>query len=144
MYMLDTNVLSELMRASPNAAVLAWINGQPDHHLFVSAIIRAEIELGLALLPASKRKTQLATQAQAMFGEDFAERCLPFDEPCAPLYASVVAQRTRKGRPISVEDAQIAAICLRHSKTLVTRNTADFEEIPGLAVVNPFVAAQAD
>ena len=140
MYVLDTNVLSELMRASPRAVVLAWVNGQPEHQLFVSAIIRAEIEQGIALLPNSKRKTQLAAQAQAMFEEDFAQRCLPFDEACAPLYANVVAQRTRNGRPISVEDAQIAAICLRNGKTLVTRNTTDFENIPGLTVANPFGA----
>ena len=75
-----------------------------------------------------------------MFEEDFAQRCLPFDEACAPLYANVVAQRTRNGRPISVEDAQIAAICLRNGKTLVTRNTTDFENIPGLTVANPFGA----
>jgi toxin FitB len=135
MYLLDTNILSELMRAAPNPAVLAWVNRQAAHDLYISAITRAEIELGIALLPAGKRRTQLAVQAKAMLDED---RCLPFDEKCAPLYAALVAARTRQGLPISVEDAQIAAVSLASRKTLVTRNTADFAQIQGLEVVNPF------
>ena len=138
MYVLDTNVLSELMRANPSPAVLAWVDDQSGHNLFVSAIVRAEIELGIALLPTGRRKTQLASQAKAMFEEDFAGRCLPFDEHCASIYATLVAQRTKKGKPISVEDAQIAAICLSSNKTLVTRNSIDFETIQGLRLVNPW------
>jgi toxin FitB len=138
MYLLDTNILSELMRAAPNPAVLAWVNRQAAHDLYISAITRAEIELGIALLPAGKRRTQLAVQAKAMLDEDFTARCLPFDEKCAPLYAALVAARTRQGLPISVEDAQIAAVSLASRKTLVTRNTADFAQIQGLEVVNPF------
>lgn len=138
MYLLDTNVLSELMRAAPNPAVLDWMNSQAPHKLFISAITRAEIELGIALLPAGKRKTNLATQAKAMCEEDFAGKCLPFDDRSASLYAALVAARTRQGLPISVEDAQIAAISLRNQKTLVTRNTADFEKIQGLSFINPW------
>jgi toxin FitB len=138
MYLLDTNVLSELMRAAPSLAVLGWINSQAAHDLYTSAITRAEIELGIALLPAGKRRTNLATQAKAMFDEDFAGRCLPFDEKGASLYAALVAARTRQGLPISVEDAQIAAIGLNSHKTLVTRNTADFENIQGLNLLNPW------
>jgi toxin FitB len=138
MYLLDTNVLSELMRAAPSPAVLDWMNGQTPHKLFISAVARAEIELGIALLPTGKRKTNLATQAKAMFDEDFAGRCLPFDASSASLYAAVVAARTRQGLPISVEDAQIAAISLSHQKTLVTRNTVDFEKVQGLSLVNPW------
>jgi toxin FitB len=138
MYLLDTNVLSELMRAVPSQAVLNWINGQKANDLFISAITRAEIELGIALLPAGKRRTNLATQAKAMFDEDFAGRCLPFDEKGASLYAALVASRTRQGLPISVEDAQIAAIGLCHRKTLVTRHTADFETIQELNLLNPW------
>jgi toxin FitB len=138
MYLLDTNVLSELMRAAPSVAVLGWINSQAAHDLYTSAITRAEIELGIALLPAGKRRTNLAVQAKAMFDEDFAGRCLPFDEKGASLYAALVAARTRQGLPISVEDAQIAAISLGSQKTLVTRNTADFEKIQGLNLLNPW------
>jgi len=140
MYLLDTNVLSELMRPAPSASLLAWLDGQTAQTLHICAITRAEIELGIALLPTGKRRSALATQATAMFEEDFAGRCLAFDERCAPLYAELVASRTRKGAPISVEDAQIAAIGLAHQKSLVTRNTADFEKIPGLQLVNPWLA----
>jgi toxin FitB len=137
-YLLDTNVLSEVMRANPNPAVLAWLDSQNAHALFVSAVTRAEIELGIALLPAGKRKTGLAEQATAMFDDDFAGRCLPFDSASASLYAALVSARTGQGRPISVEDAQIAAITLRNGKTLITRNTSDFENIAGLTVLNPW------
>jgi predicted nucleic acid-binding protein len=138
MYLLDTNVLSELMRAAPSPALLAWMDAQAGQDLFICAITRAEIELGIALLPQGKRRTALAVQAQAMFDEDFAGRCLPFDAPCAPLYAELVASRTRQGLPISVEDAQIAAISLAHQKRLVTRNTSDFLQVNGLALINPW------
>jgi toxin FitB len=138
MYLLDTNVLSELMRAAPSPAVLSWVNSQAAYDLYISAITRAEIELGIALLPAGKRRTNLAAQAKAMFNEDFAGRCLPFEDDSAPAYAALVAARTRQGQPISVEDAQIAAIGLCNRKTLVTRNTADFANIQGLEVLNPW------
>lgn len=140
MYLLDTNVLSELMRAAPSPALLAWMDAQAGQDLFISAITRAEIEIGIALLPQGKRRTGLALQARAMFDEDFSGRCLPFDERCAPLYADLVASRTRQGLPISVEDAQIAAIALAHQKKLATRNTADFVKITGLPLINPWLA----
>lgn len=138
MYLLDTNVLSELMRPAPSPSLLAWMDSQAAQHLYICAITRAEIELGIALLPTGKRRTALAVQAKAMFDEDFPERCLAFDERCAPLYAELVASRTRNGAPISVEDVQIAAVGLVHQKILITRNTADFEEIAGLQLVNPW------
>ena len=138
MYVLDTNVLSELMRPKPNAGVMTWIDGNPARHLFISAITMAEIELGIALLPEGKRRDALAIQAQQMFKEDFANRCISFEPKCAAIYADVVATRTRLGLPISVEDAQIAAICIANQKILVTRNTVDFEKINGLQVLNPW------
>ncbi|MEO6292517.1 MAG: type II toxin-antitoxin system VapC family toxin [Burkholderiaceae bacterium] len=140
MYILDTNVLSELMRPAPKPSVLQWIDNQAAQHLFSSAITKAEIELGIALLPAGKRRDDLASQAEAMFNEDFENRCLPFDQDCAHIYANLVAVRTRLGLPVSVEDAQIAAICVVNQKTLVTRNTADFVQIDGLQVLNPWDA----
>ena len=139
MYLLDTNVLSELMRPAPSPSLLAWMDKQMAQHLYICAITRAEIELGIALLPSGKRRSALAAQALAMFEEDFSGRCLAFDERCAPLYGELVASRSRKGAPISVEDAQIAAIGLVQQKILVTRNTADFEKIVGLRLVNPWL-----
>ena len=138
MILLDTNVLSEFMRPQPSASVVRWLDKQPSVEVFTSAISRAEIELGILLLPAGRRQEALSRAARVMFEEKFAARCLPFDEDAASHYARLVAARTRAGRPISVEDAQIAAIALAHRMPLATRNTADFELIDGLEVVNPW------
>lgn len=137
--LLDTNVLSEFMRPQPSEAVVAWLDRLPPEQVWTCAISRAEIALGLALMPAGKRQAALALAAQAMFEEDFAGRCLPFDAQAADHYATIVAERTRMGRPISTEDAQIAAIALAHGLTLATRNVSDFEGISGLVVVNPWL-----
>ena len=138
MILLDTNVLSEFMRPRPSANVVAWMDEQPADEVYTSAISRAEIEVGLLLMPPGKRQEALSQAAWAMFAEDFAGRCLPFDEDAAQQYARIVSARTRSGRPISVEDAQIAAIALAHRMPLATRNTTDFEGIDGLEVVNPW------
>lgn len=140
MILLDTNVLSEFMRPQPAVAVVAWLDQQPADEVYTSAITRAEIELGLLRMPPGKRQQALSQAAAAMFAEDFAGRCLPFDEDAAQGYARIVAARMRAGRPISVEDAQIAAIALTHRMALATRNTADFEGIDGLEVVNPWAS----
>lgn len=141
--LLDTNVLSEFMRSRPASQVVAWLDAQAAHALHVSAVAQAEIALGLALMPAGKRQAGLAAAAQAMFDEDFAGRCLPFDAVAATHYARIVAARTRMGRPVSVEDAQIAAIALAQGLRLATRNTADFEGIEGLRVIDPWVEGAA-
>jgi hypothetical protein len=93
MYLLDTNVLSEVMRPIPNPVVIDWLNKQPLERLLISAITRAEIELGIARLPSGRKKLQFQAQADAMFVEDFAQRCLSFDETSAVIYADLVAQR---------------------------------------------------
>lgn len=138
MILLDTNVLSEFMRPHPSAGVVFWLDEQPAGEVCTSAISRAEIELGLMLMPPGRRQAALSQAAWAMFDEDFAGRCLPFDEEAARHYARIVSARTRAGRPISVEDAQIAAIALAHRMPLATRNITDFELIEGLEVVNPW------
>jgi toxin FitB len=135
--LLDTNVLSELLRAQPDSAVLAWVASQPANGLFVSAVTQAEMMLGARLLPAGKRRQQLEQALEAMFREDFAGRVLPFDSGCAAGYASVVAARRRAGTPISQFDGQIAAIALSHRLGLATRNVSDFEGC-GLVVTNPW------
>ncbi len=138
MILLDTNVLSEFMRPRPSAAVIAWLDKQPAGAVYTSAISRAEIELGLLLMPQGQRQEALSRAAEAMFAEEFNGRCLPFDEDAARHYAAIVSARTRAGRPISVEDAEIAAIALAHRMSLATRNTTDFELIDDLEVVNPW------
>jgi hypothetical protein len=135
--LLDTNVLSELMRTKPAAEVLDWYEQQQDASFFVSAITRAEILLGIALLPAGKRRDSLAVAAEQMFDEDFAGHSLAFDGNCATEYALLVAERTRCGHSISTEDGQIAAIALSNDLPLATRNGKDFKGIEGLTVLNP-------
>lgn len=135
--LLDTNVLSELLRAKPAPAVLAWFAEQPAETLFVSAVTQAEMMLGARLLPAGKRRTLLENAVQAMFDEDFAGRTLPFDSPAVPAYVDIVSSRRAAGRPVSQFDAQIAAIARHHGATLATRNVSDFEGC-GLSVVNPW------
>lgn len=135
---LDTNVLSELMRLQPAPTVLEWFARQTDVTFFVTAITQAEILLGIALLPAGKRRDTLAEAAEKMFQEDFSGNCLPFDESCTWLYASIVANRRRSGFSITTEDAQIAAIALNRNLPLSTRNTRDFLHIAGLTLYNPW------
>jgi len=137
MILLDTNVLSELMKAVPHAGVIAWIDSRPATEYAFSAVTKAEIELGLALLPDGKRKTALKQAAGLMF-EEFPHPCLSFNCDAATRYAQIVADRTRIGRPISVEDAQIAAIALVHNMAVATRNTDDFALITELTVINPW------
>ena len=139
MTLLDTNVLSEFMRPQPADAVTAWLDRLPAEQVWISAISFAEIMLGLALMPAGKRQAALALAAQAMFEEDFVGRCLPFDERAAFHYAVIVARRTQAGRPISTEDAQIAAISLANNLILATRNVSDFEGIDGMKIINPWL-----
>ena len=138
MMLLDTHVVSEFMRPAPSPTVGAWLDAQDARRVWVCSITRAEIELGVALMPEGQRKTGLQQAAAAMFADEFAGRCLPFDGAAATGYAHIVSLRTRIGRPISVEDAQIAAIALAHGLVLATRNERDFEQIDGLVVVNPW------
>ena len=140
--LLDTNVLSELMRPRPEQQVLDWFAAQGTQTRFViSGITQAEILLGIALLPAGKKRTALADVAQTMFEQEFHGLNLAFDEHAAPLYASIVAQRSRSGAPISVEDAQIAAIASRHRVPLATRNIKDFAQVAGLELIDPWEPA---
>lgn len=138
MILLDTNILSELMRPVPEHNVLKWLDLLPSSECYISAITKAEIELGIALLPEGKRKSSLQTAAELMFNE-FPDRCLSFNSCASSKYAEIVAIRTRIGRPVSVEDAQIAAIALTHNMPLATRNTSDFEFIEGLTIINPWL-----
>lgn len=136
--LLDTNVLSELMRAAPDPRVMAWFDDVPGMQVYTSAITRAEIFTGIALLPDGKRREQLAQSAKQMFAEEFSGDCYPFDDAAAMQYASILAQRQAAGRPISTEDGQIAAIALAAELPLATRNTKDFEYIHGLTLINPW------
>ena len=138
MILLDTNVLSELMRPTPNKGVIAWIDSLPDDDVWISAITVGEVRLGLALLPEGRRKQKLSGLAEAMFQEEFFEKCLPFDYQAAEVYAQIVSSQSHQGRPIAVEDAQIAAIAVSADLELATRNIKDFLGIQDLKLVNPW------
>lgn len=143
-FLLDTNVLSELMRESPAAIVGDWFAQNAPAAMYTSTVTQAEILTGVALLPAGKRRMALAVAAEEMFEHDFAGRCLEFNAAAAKNYAIIVAARTRQGQPISTEDAQIAAIGLASGLTLVTRNTKDFENIEALTLANPWQPTKAN
>lgn len=137
MIVLDTNVLSELMRPQFDPAIGDWINCFSQGDLFITAITRAEIERGLNLLPSGKKQTTYRACADATFRQ-FKGRCLPFGETAAVQFGLVQATRQRAGRPISTEDAQIASIVLVHGMSLATRNSRDFRLIEGLKLINPW------
>jgi hypothetical protein len=138
MILLDTNVVSELMRPAPQPRVLEWLDARPAGDVWISAVTVGEIRLGIDLLPEGRRRARLAALADEMFQEDFADRCLPYDAPAAVEYAGIVAARARQGRPITVEDAQIAGIARSAGLALATRNTRDFSGIDGLPFLNPW------
>jgi predicted nucleic acid-binding protein len=141
MIVLDTNVLSELMRARPDTGVLAWLDAQEADTLLVSAVTVAELMYGIERLPQGKRRAGLLLAACMILDEDFEGRVLPFDGAAAARYAVMAAQRERAGSPIGMADCQIAAICLSTSATLATRNTKDFQDL-GLPLIDPWAQAQ--
>jgi toxin FitB len=134
---LDTNVVSEMMRSTPEPRVAQWIDAFAADDVFVTAVTAAELMYGVARLPEGRRKQELLVKVGALIAEDFKDRVLPFDQLAAVDYANVVASRERAGRPISMADAQIAAICRNWSADLATRNVADFMDI-GVRVVDPW------
>jgi len=137
MIVLDTDVVSELMRTEPHAAVLRWVDSQATDRLYITAITVAGLFYGVTRLADGKRKRELAGIVEAVVEEDFAERVVAFDDVAARRYADIAAGRERSGRPISGPDAQIAAICRSHAATVATRNVGDFTDT-GVAVVNPW------
>jgi len=134
---LDTNVLYELMRLEPAAAVFAWVSAQPRATLYTTSVSEAEVLYGIAVLPEGRRRLALAAAAEAIFADDFEGRVLPFDEAAAVHYAEIVAARRHEGRPIEAFDAQIAATALVAGAGLATRDTGDFAGC-GLTVINPW------
>lgn len=139
MIVLDTNVVSELMRPAPDHAVVAWVDTQPVADLFLTSVTAAEMLYGVARLPAGRRRTQLAEQVGAVMKVDFARRVLAFDVVAAGHYGDIVAQREAAGRPISGADAQIAAICRSHGAALATRNVSDFDDT-GIEILDPWTS----
>lgn len=141
MIVLDTNVVSELMRLSPDPSVAGWADRQVPAEVVTTAITVAEIGYGIARLPAGRRRELLAAAAEEVFST-FAAHVLPFDVSAAAHYAGIVVEREQAGTPISGFDAQIASVCRAHSASLATRNIPDFGSL-GLDLIDPWDSDQA-
>ena len=137
MIVLDTNVLSELMRQQPAESVLCWADQLSPQEVAITAMNEAEILQGIARLPNSQRKQQLEQGWDALLTNVLQHPVLPFNSDAAHWYAALVSHRERMARSISTADAVIAATALAHDGQLATRNTADFEAI-GLPLINPW------
>ena len=141
MFVLDTNVASELMRPAPASTVAAWIAERDAEDLFLTAVSEAELLYGVAIIPAGRRRTMLETSMTQWLNLGFVKRILSFDSAAAHAYAEIAADRRRAGRPIGEVDCQIAAISRSRGAVLVTRNMRDFEG-SGVDVVDPWAVAQ--
>lgn len=137
MIVLDTNVISELARRVPDSGVLSWLDSLEVSEVVTTAVTAAELRYGVARLPDGHRKRELTVVIRGILTEDFHGRVLPFDERACVRYADIASGRERIGRPISVADAQIAAICRACGAILATRNTPDFEDT-GIELINPW------
>jgi toxin FitB len=136
---LDTNVISELMRAEPHPKVLGWVTAQPRTLLYTTRINQAEVHYGIAALPEGRRRGALASAAEAMFDEDLAGRILPVGAAAVARYADLVVARRRAGKPIEDFDALIAATALAAGASVGTRDTTGFADC-GLALIDPWTA----
>jgi toxin FitB len=134
---LDTNVLSELMKPQGLIAVKSWVSAQSRENLYITSITKAEILYGIAILPDGKRSRMLRESAEAMFREDFARQMLNFDEQAASCFAEIAAHRKKIGKPLAQADGQIAAICLANNATIATRNVDDFLDCQ-IEIINPW------
>ncbi|MGH8245754.1 MAG: type II toxin-antitoxin system VapC family toxin [Gammaproteobacteria bacterium] len=139
MIILDTNVLSALMRKAPEAQVVAWLDRQPAESVWITSITLFEARLGLALLPAGRKRQTLEAAFVRLLEEDLENRVLDFDSAAAIEAAASAARRQKSGRPVDVRDTQIAGIALARRATLATRNVRDFGELK-VQVVDPWEA----
>ena len=138
--LLDTNVVSELIRKTPDPAVETWAAGRSLEGLFFSAVGEAELRYGAAILPAGRRRKSLVSDIERMLRDAFEDRILPFDSDAARAYAGIAAARRSTGCPIGSADCQIAAIARSRDMAVATRNVRDFEAL-GVEVVDPWTVA---
>ena len=140
MILLDTNVVSELMRPAPDAKVLAWTRAQASEELATSVITVAEIGAGLSCLPAGGRRRDLVARWSRLRDDGFGARIFGLDLDAAKAYGEIFAQRQRSGRSAAAFDLLIAAIAQAHGLVVATRNVRDFEDC-GVQLINPWTAA---
>src|SRR5271169_2972533 len=138
MIILDTNVLSALMRTAPEAPVVAWLDRQPAESIWITSITLFEACLGLALLPSGRRRQTLEAAFASLLKEDLENRVLDFDSAAATEAASLAAARQKNGRPVDMRDTQIAGIALARRATLATRNVRHFADLE-ISIIDPWV-----
>ncbi len=137
MIILDTNVLSALMRPEPEVAVLKWLDQQPESSIWTTSITLMEIRYGLRSMPAGRRREQMTQELQVVLTEEIGERYIFFDITAAEQAAELMALRKLRGRPVELRDTMIAGIALASRATLATRNTSHFEDL-SVPVINPW------
>jgi predicted nucleic acid-binding protein len=137
MIILDTDVLSALMRPSPDEQVAAWLDGQARASMWVTSVTVLEIQFGLQILPAGKRRSLLTRSFEIVLTEEIGGRVAPFDTAAAQYSAGLMAIRHKKGRPVELRDTMIAGIALACHATVATRNVSHFEDL-SVPVVNPW------
>ena len=137
MIILDTNVLSALMRLEPDPPVLRWLDLQAPQSIWITSITLFESRLGLALVPDGRRRRALESAFARLLDEDLENRVLPFDSDAALQAATLAAQRQRTGRTVDIRDTQIAGIAQARRATLATRNLRHFEGLT-IPVLNPW------
>jgi predicted nucleic acid-binding protein len=134
---LDTNVVSELARPRPSQPVIDWVDKRDSSNFLITALTAAEMRAGVAVLPNGRRKRDIGSRVEALLTDTFAGLVLCFDIDSSDHYAEILVIRIRAGQPISVIDAQIAAVCRQHQCVLATRNVTDFAGT-GIELVNPW------
>ncbi|HAK47009.1 MAG TPA: VapC toxin family PIN domain ribonuclease [Spirochaeta sp.] len=137
MIVLDTNILSEVMRAKPEKLVVDWLDSLPGDEFLLPSITVAEILYGIEAMPEGKRKVDYFSSVEKLFNIVFKNKVLAFDGHAAVEYAGIVARRERKEQPVSMADAMIAAICRSRNLVLATRNIKDFTDT-GIELINPW------
>lgn len=137
MIILDTNVLSALMRTTPDEAVVRWLDRQPAESIWITSITLFETRLGLALLPRGRRRQSLEAAFDRLLEEDLENRVLDFDRAAATASAALAALRQRAGRPLDIRDTQIAGIALARRAALATRNVRHFQDLD-IEVIDPW------
>lgn len=137
MILLDTNVLSALMRREPDKLVVRWLDGLPPESIWTTAITVFEVRFGLEILESGRRRRLLEEAFASALSEDFDGRVLPFDDAAADAAGRLAAERRRAGRVVEIRDAQIAGIATARKATIATRNTRHFEGL-GLSLIDPW------
>lgn len=137
MIVLDTNVVSEILRPEPELKVRTWLDDQNKGDVFLSVISIAELRYGALIMPQGERRKSFIMALDRILRQDFRFNKLSFDDSAAEAYGSIAADRHRIGRPTKQMDGQIAAICYTQGAAVATRNVKDFEEC-GIDIINPW------